>query len=595
MRRLVVTAALIAAILDGPAPVPAQDEIFVANLTDASVTVYARLGSGNVAPLRTLRGPSTGLAGVWGVAVDLAHGELFVANTSDTSIAVFDLTAAGDTAPKRKLTGAATLLNSPRGIAIDPVHDELVVSNVGNASITVYARAAGGNVAPLRVIQGPNTMLSGPIDVAVDWVHEELVVANQSSAVSVSTFARTATGDVAPLRRIAGDQTTLSIPRGVALDLARGEIAVADNDNQGIAFFARTATGNVAPLRRLIGPDTLVQSPNSAAIDGVNGELLIPNFVASSIIVHALPVSGNTPPLRTIAGGSTGMNRPVGIAVTAGSGCGTAQVGALALSRPVAAPAAAGDVTLAAAILPGSRSVRVGCPATAFATVINSGTSTATGVSIAPASPMAVAFAYQTTDPHTNALTGAPNTPVNIPAGQSQSFLIAITPQVAFGPVEVAFTFAGGNTAPVGTLVGTNTLLLSGTGPAAPDIVALVATVSQDGIANIPGPTATGFFTAATVNVGAGGGITVTADTGTAAPPVILSLCQTDPVTGVCLATPAGSVVLQIDSGQTPTFAVFATGTDNVVFDPAVNRIFLRFKDAGGVTRGSASVAVRTQ
>jgi hypothetical protein len=30
-------------------------------------------------------------------------------------------------------------------------------------------------------------------------------------------------------------------------------------------------------------------------------------------------------------------------------------------------------------------------------------------------------------------------------------------------------------------------------------------------------------------------------------------------------------------------------------FDPAVNRIFARFKDAGAVTRGSASVAVRTQ
>jgi hypothetical protein len=54
-------------------------------------------------------------------------------------------------------------------------------------------------------------------------------------------------------------------------------------------------------------------------------------------------------------------------------------------------------------------------------------------------------------------------------------------------------------------------------------------------------------------------------------------------------------VTTTIGASETPTFAFFVTGTGTVPFDPAVNRVFVRFKDAGGITRGSTSVAVRTQ
>ena len=97
----------------------------------------------------------------------------------------------------------------------------------------------------------------------------------------------------------------------------------------------------------------------------------------------------------------------------------------------------------------------------------------------------------------------------------------------------------------------------------------------------------------ATVNVGASGNITATADTGGAALPVNLFICQTNPGTGVCLASPAGSVTTVINANTTPTFAVFVQGNGTVAFDPAANRIFVRFS-SGGVTRGSTSVAVRT-
>ena len=99
----------------------------------------------------------------------------------------------------------------------------------------------------------------------------------------------------------------------------------------------------------------------------------------------------------------------------------------------------------------------------------------------------------------------------------------------------------------------------------------------------------------ATVNVGATGNITATADTGGVTMPVNLLLCQTNPMTGACLAAPSSSVTTTINANATPTFGIFVQGTGNVSFNPATNRIFVRFKDSGNVTRGSTSVAVRTQ
>jgi len=122
--------------------------------------------------------------------------------------------------------------------------------------------------------------------------------------------------------------------------------------------------------------------------------------------------------------------------------------------------------------------------------------------------------------------------------------------------------------------------------------VALAATTNNDGIVSLA---STGVFAVATVNVGASGSITAAADTGSASLPVSISLCQTDPATSQCISAIGPSVTTQINADATPTFGIFVEGNGNVPFDPAVNRIFVRFKDSGDITRGSTSVAVRTQ
>ncbi|HEV2673094.1 MAG TPA: G1 family glutamic endopeptidase [Aliidongia sp.] len=250
---------------------------------------------------------------------------------------------------------------------------------------------------------------------------------------------------------------------------------------------------------------------------------------------------------------------------------------------------------LVAAILPSSRSVKVGNTATAFATIINGGTSAGSACSIAPTTSLLANFSYQATNPATNATIGTANTPITIAAGGSQSFVIAVTPTAALAPTEVAFSFSCANLSSATSILDVNTLLLSAAASAPPDIVALAATPSGDGTLDVSGTAGSNAFAVATVNVGTASAITASASVGTSGIPLAVTLCQTDPTTGACLTPIAASVSTTIAAGATPTFAIFATAGGAIPFQPAANRIFVQFADASGAVRGLTSVAVATR
>jgi hypothetical protein len=267
----------------------------------------------------------------------------------------------------------------------------------------------------------------------------------------------------------------------------------------------------------------------------------------------------------------------------------------LAMSDPVTAQAPSSIPHLTAAVLPESRSVEVGNTATVFATIIDDGAANASGCGIAPLTSIPATFFYQTTNPSTNALTGTPNTAANIAQGASQSYVIALTPTAAFAPTNVYFAFTCANVfGPAQWYVGINTLNLSASTTPVPDIVALVAS-GDPGIVDISASSQYGAFAVATVNVGSADTITASADTGGTSLPISLNLCQTNPATGACVAPAAAGVTTTIAANATPTFAIFAGSSSAIPFDPANNRVFVRFIDRSGVLRGATSVAVRTQ
>ncbi|MGH7393482.1 MAG: hypothetical protein ACREM3_29105 [Candidatus Rokuibacteriota bacterium] len=263
-------------------------------------------------------------------------------------------------------------------------------------------------------------------------------------------------------------------------------------------------------------------------------------------------------------------------------------------SLPPPPPPPPTETLLVGSVLPSSRSVQVGRPATAFAAVINAGALPAWSCGLALGTGGAGSFSYQTTNPQTNQLIGTADTPVDIAPGALQTFVFAVTPQAQLAPTDVVVQMDCANTEPAAVQFGVNTLLLSGSSTPVLDAVALAATLNGDGIVTVPGPWAVGMFAVATSNVGIGGPVVATADTRNVPVPVEVTLCETEPATGTCRGAPASSVSTFVGAGATASFAVFVLALAPVPFDPAINRVYVRFQDAAGMVRGATSVAVRT-
>jgi hypothetical protein len=327
------------------------------------------------------------------------------------------------------------------------------------------------------------------------------------------------------------------------------------------------------------GSGTVTSSPSGISCGSTCSATFAPG---TQVTLSGAAAAGST--FTGWSGGGCAGTTPCALTVTANT----------AISAGFVANSSA-NVNLLAAVLPDSRSLQVGQVGTAFATVLNAGSVAGSACAIAPATGVPASFTYQTTNPATNAVTGTPNTPVTIPAGGSQSFVLALTPTAPFPPTDVAFIYTCANSpTPAPSVVGLNTLNVSASTSPVPDIIAVSASTDPGYMDVTPGRISTGFFAIATFDLGIGGTFTVSADTGAANLPLTLTVCQTDPQSGACLATPAPTVKVTMNNGDKDTFGVFAEAAGIIADMPAVNRVFARFTDSNGVLRGSTSVAVRT-
>ena len=261
-KSLSVAVSLMAAALLPLSAAAAFAEIFACT-SNSEVRVFADDAGVSALPIRTIAGPSTGIAECYGLALDNWHNELWV--TTQSTIRVFHATDDGDVAPLRTITGFGFAIS----LAVDVEADEVYVGTVGGA-VFVYSRTASGSPTPLHSIQGGLTGLATVAGLFVDRVNDELYVENYSGSVAV--FARSADGNVAPLRPFA----SFTRPFGLVVDPWANEVFVASGD---AAIKVHNRTG--AALRQIAGSGTfLTQSTGLCLLE--DGTVLAGNQFGSA-------------------------------------------------------------------------------------------------------------------------------------------------------------------------------------------------------------------------------------------------------------------------------------------------------------------------
>jgi hypothetical protein len=275
-----------------------------------AVLIFDPSANGDVAPIRRITGPTTGLSGLSALAVD-TDGTIYVSSAAESKITIYDASANGDVAPLRTIKGNKTGLGVPDGLALDSAGNLYVLNTGGipvNRTITVYSPGANGNASPIRTLTNIQIAGGNLLDIAVDA--SDFLYLSEDIPGSVSVYAPGVNGAVTPVRRITG--AILNVPSQMGFDSGNNLYV---SDGFDVLVFGPSANGAAAPIRRIIGSKTGLSDDFSLAVDA-DGFVYVGNFPSDfsdgSITVYAPGADGNATPVRTIFGPTTGLGIPTG-------------------------------------------------------------------------------------------------------------------------------------------------------------------------------------------------------------------------------------------------------------------------------------------
>ncbi|MBF6570392.1 MAG: SBBP repeat-containing protein [Candidatus Binataceae bacterium] len=158
-----------------------SDKIYVTNVgsqdgTFDSVTVYSAGSNGNVMPVITVAGSSTGLSTPEGITVD-SSGNIYVTNDDygggdiDGTIEEFLPGSTGNATPTVTIYGSCSGLDTPQAVAVDSAGNIYVANNgqlMSDPNIAMYAAGSDGCATPSAIISGAATGLIQPAGLTLD-------------------------------------------------------------------------------------------------------------------------------------------------------------------------------------------------------------------------------------------------------------------------------------------------------------------------------------------------------------------------------------------------------------------------------------------
>lgn len=279
--------------------VPSYGSTWLADAGTNQLVEYAPNASGSAAPVATISGAGTGLAGPTGVGVD-ARGDVFAANATASTITEYAPGASGDATPIATIGGSKTGLDTPSSLTVSGTN--VWVTDPADNLVEAFSAGSSGNILPAMTLSGATTKLDHPVQVSSVGSFNEIWVLNTPStgAPSLDLYVGEG-GDARPVSRIAGARTDLTGADAIQANVDdRVDVAIGAT-NTVAEFSVDFGGGNRRPELTLHGAATGLDQPDGLAIDAA-GRLSVLSAGDHSVRTYAFRARGNTAPIRSLTG-----------------------------------------------------------------------------------------------------------------------------------------------------------------------------------------------------------------------------------------------------------------------------------------------------